>query len=390
MNRLMTQVGTFVTLAPLCSGSVFSILENSTTDFGFYAFDDRAGGRRLRRLLGGIVTFVLLVLNGCGWIGAGDGKTYVTPDGYLGSIASNGPIALDVVYMDDSTSGIEGVVRLSWWYVFRVTVQNRARSEIRITYDQFTKVDVFGENSPALSLDDVLSYKSHLMGPLMSYQRRAIRRASWTSDPIAPGGFAVGYVFFPRGDSGNPPWKLNLDPNVDVLKDELVVSFPQVRQDYLANHAQREKDSDEQEVADEDTTEEEPDESVVKSDEATPSDEAESDVVAEDGAADESDDAADGEVAVDEEVADADESTQPEATDETSSAEVVDTAQDEEAASEGDDEPEIQDTSATDGEPDGDTTPVETVESDDQETSVVEDDSSSDDSASTDESPESP
>jgi hypothetical protein len=346
----------------------------------------------LRRLLGGIITFALLVLNGCGWIGGGDSKTYITPDGYLGSIAKNGPISLDVVYMDDSTSGIEGVVRLSWWYVFGVTVQNHSRSEIRINYDQFSKVDVFGENSPALSLEDVLSYKSHLMGPLMSYQRRAIRRASWTSDPIAPGGFAVGYVFFPRGDSGNPPWKLNLDPNVDVLKDELVASFPQVRQDYLATHVQREKVSEEPEVADEDAIEAEPDETVVESEEATPSDEAESDVATEEGAADESDAPADGEVAADEEVADAEESTETEVdpSDETSSAEVVDAAQDEEAASEGDNEPEIQDAAATDDAPDGDTAPVETVESDSEEASAVEDDSGSDDSASTNESPESP
>jgi len=142
----------------------------------------------------------------------------------MGATVKKGPIILDAVFMDDSTRGIEGVVRLTWWSVFSVTVQNRSRSEMSIPVSAFSLVDGQGKGLKALTLDEVLGYESPLIGPLMSYQRRAIRRAFWSAEPIAPGAFAVGYLFFTR--RSNPlPCQLVLDPNPERRKDELIAVF---------------------------------------------------------------------------------------------------------------------------------------------------------------------
>ena len=178
----------------------------------------------------------VLALTGCGWFG-GKPQTYVTSDGYHGSVAKNGPFSVDAVYMSDTTYGIEGVVRLSWWHVFSVTVQNQSRAEVSFEPNRFVMVDAVGNRKPALELDAVLEYRSHLMGPLMGYQRQAIRRSIWTADPIAPGGFAVGYLFFPRSDNSVPPWKLILDPREGEEEDEIVAVFPKLREEYAAELA---------------------------------------------------------------------------------------------------------------------------------------------------------
>jgi hypothetical protein len=165
-----------------------------------------------------------VTLSGCGlFFGKRKPMTYVTPEGYKGALAQKGPYLLDAVYVDDSTRGIEGVVRLTWWNVFSVTVQNRSRSDVSIPASSFTLVDGGAEHK-ALSLDEVLAYESHVVGPLMSYQRRAIRRAFWSGEQIAPGAFAVGYVFFPR-KSDLQSCRLILDPNPKKRKDELVAVF---------------------------------------------------------------------------------------------------------------------------------------------------------------------
>lgn len=195
-----------------------------------------AGGFRVQRSLAIVLIASALVLTGCSWFG-GKHKTYITSEGYHGSVAKNGPFSVDAVYMSDTTYGIEGVVRLSWWQVFSVTVQNRSRGEVSFESNRFTLVDAAGNRKPALSLDATLEYRSHLMGPLMDYQRQAIRRSIWTADPIPPGGFAVGYLFFPRGENNIPPWKLILDPRDGDEEDEIIAVFPQLREEYAAELA---------------------------------------------------------------------------------------------------------------------------------------------------------
>ena len=183
-------------------------------------------------------------LTGCGWFGGGDeAETYATPEGYAGGIARSGPFVLDAVYMDDSTRGIEGVVRLTWWHVFSVSVQNLSEREIAVRPDQFSMVDVYGTVQQSLPLDDVLAHRSHLMGPLMSYQRRAIRRAMWSGEPIPPGAFAVGYAFFARSGNEAPPWKFTFDPDSARRKDELVAVFPALRDAHAARLRAREAEA---------------------------------------------------------------------------------------------------------------------------------------------------
>ncbi len=197
-----------------------------------------AGGHNVLRYLG-LITLVLLAAHtGCSWLG-GKPKTYVTAEGYHASTARDGPYVLDAIYLNDTTSGIEGVVRLTWWHVFSVTVQNESRSELSISPQQFTMINAAGTVHEALSLEETLDHRDHVFGPLMEYQRRAIRRAMWSSDPIPPGGFAVGYVFFNRyGPNADvPPWKLALDPNERADRDELVTVFPALRQEFAARIA---------------------------------------------------------------------------------------------------------------------------------------------------------
>jgi len=181
----------------------------------------------VQRSLRWIGLSALIALSGCGWLpGRGDKtKTYLTPEGYYGARAERGPTALDAVYLNDSTNGIEGMVRLTWWNVFSVAVQNRSHAEVRIAPSQFALVDDRNQQQTALSLDAVLGYQSHVTGPLMSYQRRAIRRAFWSNEPIAPGAFAVGYVFFPRSGTQLRSFRLVLDPDPARKKDEIVALF---------------------------------------------------------------------------------------------------------------------------------------------------------------------
>ena len=188
----------------------------------------RTGGRRVRTIPQRLCLVALVFLiAGCGWLPWGKRRpgTYVTPEGYLGSTAARGPIILDAVYMNDPTKGIEGVVRLTWWDVFSVTVQNRSRSQITISSSQFVLVNSENERRRALPLAEVLSHQSHVVGPLMNYQRRAVMRASWVGEPIAPGAFAVGYVFFPRHTSELLPCRLILELSPERPKDNLVAAF---------------------------------------------------------------------------------------------------------------------------------------------------------------------
>lgn len=194
-----------------------------------------AGGRNVLRYLG-LITLVLLAAHtGCSWLG-GKPKTYVTAEGYHASTARDGPYVLDAVYLNDTTSGIEGVARLTWWHVFSVTVQNKSRSELSISPQQFSMINAAGTMQEALSLEQTLDHRDHVFGPLMDYQRRAIRRAMWSSEPIPPGGFAVGYVFFNRSgpNADVPPWKLVLDPNERAGRDGIVTVFPSLRQEFAA------------------------------------------------------------------------------------------------------------------------------------------------------------
>lgn len=184
-----------------------------------------SGGRRVLRGLRWLAVLFIVALTGCGVLfGKRKPTTYVTPEGYKGAVAQRGPFILDAVYMDDSARGIEGVVRLTWWNVFSVTVQNRSGAEVSIPDSAFTLVDGDGTEHKALSLEEVLGYQSHVLGPLMSYQRRAIRRAFWSTEPIAPGAFAVGYIFFSRKSSLHS-CRLILDPNPEKRKDELAALF---------------------------------------------------------------------------------------------------------------------------------------------------------------------
>ena len=198
----------------------------------------------MHRSLGWVSLLVIMSLTGCGWFGGGDeAETYATPEGYAGGIARSGPFVLDAVYMDDSTRGIEGVVRLTWWHVFSVSVQNLSEREIAVRPDQFSMVDIYGTVQQSLPLDDVLAHRSHLMGPLMSYQRRAIRRAMWSGEPIPPGAFAVGYAFFARSGNEAPPWKFTFDPDSARRKDELVAVFPALRDAHAARLRAREAEA---------------------------------------------------------------------------------------------------------------------------------------------------
>lgn len=226
MKRLTLHTLTALALAPVGAPCVSSqkagrIRSPNPRDMDRH----RSGERRVRPSLRWLSVLLIFAFSGCSlFFGKRKPTTYVTPEGYAGALAQKGPYVLDAVYMDDSTRGLEGVVRLTWWNVFSVTVQNRSRSDISIPDSAFTLVDGEGVEHKALTLAQVLGYESHVIGPLMSYQRRAIRRAFWSSNPIVPGAFAVGYIFFPR-KSSLYACQLVLDPNPEKRKDELVAVF---------------------------------------------------------------------------------------------------------------------------------------------------------------------
>jgi hypothetical protein len=180
----------------------------------------------VRRRILGIAALALAVYAGCGIpFRNKQAKTYVTPEGYVGAKVERQGLALDVVRMDDSSRGIEGVARFAWWQVFSITLQNQSSNPVAIPVSAFQIVDGHGKEQKALSIDEVLGYQSYVIGPLLPGQRRAIHRAFWSDDAIAPGTFAVGYVFFPR-TIHTRSYKLILDPNPHREKDELVTVFP--------------------------------------------------------------------------------------------------------------------------------------------------------------------
>lgn len=150
---------------------------------------------------------------------------YTTPEGYQGSRAERDDIYVDAVYMDDPEKGIEGVVRVIWWEVFNVTVQNRSDREITVPLSSFRLIDSDGRALEALPLDSVLNFRSLVIGELMGYQQRAIRRAFWRQSTVPPGGFAVGFVFFERKENLLPA-TLVLDPDPDAAEDEVPAYFP--------------------------------------------------------------------------------------------------------------------------------------------------------------------
>ena len=168
-----------------------------------------------------LTLLVLLSMAGCG----GGARIYTTPEGFVGARVSESSLVMDAVYMDDPDQGIEGVVRLIWWDVFNVTVLNESDDAITLPVERFSITDSRGQRHTALPLDSVLSYRSLVLGPLMGYQQRAIRRAFWRNEAIAPGTFAVGYVFFER-HSNLMPCTFSLDPNPEREEDELLAAFP--------------------------------------------------------------------------------------------------------------------------------------------------------------------
>ena len=178
--------------------------------------------RMVRRLT--LVTITCAFACGLFSCGGGRSKPYTTPDGYPGGRVERRSIVLDAVYMNDPAKGIEGVVRLTWWDVFNITILNESNRPVTITADKFYLVDSKDHRFDALPLDSVENYESLVLGPLMAYQRRAVRRAFWTGEPIAPGAFAVGYVFFKRHRNLRP-CTLVLDPDTTRRKDELIITF---------------------------------------------------------------------------------------------------------------------------------------------------------------------
>ena len=158
-------------------------------------------------------------------LSCGGYNVYTTPEGFVGARVSKNSIVMDAVYMDDPDRGIEGVVRLIWWDVFNITILNESDDPIRVPVNRFSIVDNHGQTQQALPLDSVLAYRSLVLGPLMGYQQRAVKRAFWSDESIAPGTFAVGYVFFPRHDN-LLPCQLVMDPDPEREEDELLAVFP--------------------------------------------------------------------------------------------------------------------------------------------------------------------
>mgnify|MGYP003820686235 FL=1 len=167
----------------------------------------------------------LVSVVGCGLFARKQAANYVTPEGWVGATAKKGSFTLDAVLLDDSSYGLDGAVRFSWWKVFNVTVENRSRQPVSLPLSSFSLVDASGAEQKPLSAEEVQAYQSYVMGPLLSYQRNAVRQAIWSDKEIAPGAFAVGYLFFPRKRHGTP-YSLVLDPNPNKRKDELVAAFP--------------------------------------------------------------------------------------------------------------------------------------------------------------------
>ena len=209
--------------APQDRPGATSLLGRGTAGGGFLPVPVGSLNRRLPAI-GLMVALTLLVLLGVAGCGGG-ARIYTTPEGFVGARVSESSLVMDAVYMDDPEQGIEGVVRLIWWDVFNVTVLNESDDAISLPVEQFSITDSRGQRHAALPLDSVLSYRSLVLGPLMGYQQRAIRRAFWRGEPIAPGTFAVGYVFFER-HSNLMPCTFALDPNPEREEDELVAAFP--------------------------------------------------------------------------------------------------------------------------------------------------------------------
>ncbi|OQB39132.1 MAG: hypothetical protein BWY06_01781 [Candidatus Latescibacteria bacterium ADurb.Bin168] len=179
----------------------------------------------MRRSISLILLLALVSVVGCGLFARKQAANYVTPEGWVGATAKKGSFTLDAVLLDDSSYGLDGAVRFSWWKVFNVTVENRSRQPVSLPLSSFSLVDASGAEQKPLSAEEVQAYQSYVMGPLLSYQRNAVRQAIWSDKEIAPGAFAVGYLFFPRKRHGTP-YSLVLDPNPNKRKDELVAAFP--------------------------------------------------------------------------------------------------------------------------------------------------------------------
>jgi len=179
----------------------------------------------VRRSISLILLLALVSVVGCGFFARKQAANYVTPEGWVGATAKKGSFTLDAVLLDDSSYGLDGAVRFSWWKVFNVTVENRSRQPVSLPLSSFSLVDASGAEQKPLSAEEVQAYQSYVMGPLLSYQRNAVRQAIWSDKEIAPGAFAVGYLFFPRKRHGTP-YSLVLDPNPNKRKDELVAAFP--------------------------------------------------------------------------------------------------------------------------------------------------------------------
>jgi len=179
----------------------------------------------VRRSISLILLLALVSVVGCGLFARKQAANYVTPEGWVGATAKKGSFTLDAVLLDDSSYGLDGAVRFSWWKVFNVTVENRSRQPVSLPLSSFSLVDASGAEQKPLSAEEVQAYQSYVMGPLLSYQRNAVRQAIWSDKEIAPGAFAVGYLFFPRKRHGTP-YSLVLDPNPNKRKDELVAAFP--------------------------------------------------------------------------------------------------------------------------------------------------------------------
>ncbi|HQI75143.1 MAG TPA: hypothetical protein PK384_01395 [Candidatus Latescibacteria bacterium] len=179
----------------------------------------------MRRSISLILLLALVSIVGCGLFSKKQAANYVTPEGWVGATAKKGSFTLDAVLLDDSSYGLEGAVRFSWWKVFNVTVENRSRQPVSLPLSSFSLVDASGTEQKPLSAEEVQAYQSYVMGPLLNYQRSAVRQAIWSEKEIAPGAFAVGYLFFPRKRHATA-YSLVLDPNPNKRKDELVLAFP--------------------------------------------------------------------------------------------------------------------------------------------------------------------